>query len=303
MSRPTARPGTLSRLEHAPNNGRVSRPISTAKGSAPSQTQYLTAARLEHLTEVLSDRDREVLRFVHDSRFATGHQLVRRFWQTSDQASAGARAARRALKRLVDLRVLATLPRRIGGVRTGSQGLVYGTGRAGVRLLAARGVTGARLEVPGTLHLAHTLATTELVVRLDEAERAGDLEVIEVQPEPACWREFAGLGGARRVLKPDLFLRLGVGALEDRWMVEVDRGSESGRTLARKAAIYLEHYRSGREQHDHGTYPRVLWTAPDPERVAQIQSVLGAQPAEARRLHAVCAFDDAVGLLAREAAR
>jgi hypothetical protein len=301
MSRPIARPRTLSRAGRIPNGSRPSGLVSAAKGSAHLQTQYLTAARLGHLAGSLSDRDREVLRFVHGSRFATGHQLVRRFWRTSDQASAAARAARRALKRLVDLRVLTTLPRRIGGIRTGSQGLVYGAGRAGMRLLAARGVSGPRIEVPGTLHLAHTLATTELTVRLAEAERAGDLEVIEVQPEPACWRSFPGLSGARRMIKPDLFIRLGAGALEDRWMIEVDLGSESGRTLGRKATIYREHYQSGREQHDHGVYPRVLWTAPDAHRVAQIQSVLNAQPAEVRRLCSVRAFDDAVPFLAIEA--
>lgn len=301
MSRPVSRPGTLSRTGPIPSASRPSRAVSAAKGSVPHQTEYLTAARLGRLAESLSDRDRELLRFVHDSRFATGHQLVRRFWQTSDQASAAARNARRALKRLVDLRVLTTLQRRIGGLRTGSQGLVYGSGRAGVRLLATRGVTGPRTELPGTLHLSHTLATTELVVRLAEAERDGGLEVIAVQQEPACWRSFPAAGGAPRAIKPDLFLRLGAGALEDRWMVEVDLGSESGRTLARKAAIYREHYQSGREQHDHGVYPRVLWTAPDAQRVEQIQSVLDAQPAEVRRLNSVRAFDDAVRFLATEA--
>jgi hypothetical protein len=301
VSRPVARPRGLSHAVQIPSTSRASSPVSAAKGSALPQTQYLTAARLHSLLESLSDRDREVLRFVHDSRFATGHQLVRHFWQTSDQASAGARAARRALKRLVDRRVLTTLPRRIGGIRTGSQGLVYGTGRAGVRLLAVQGVAESRVDVPGTLHLTHTLATTELAVRLAEAERAGDVELIEVQQEPACWRSFPGAGGAARMLKPDLFIRLGAGALEDRWIVEVDLGSESGRTLARKAAIYLEHYRSGREQHEYGVYPRLLWTAPDRQRVAQIQSVLDAQPAEVRRLCVVRAFDEAVPFLATEA--
>jgi hypothetical protein len=179
--------------------------------------------------------------------------------------------------------------------------LVYGIGRAGARLLAVRGVAGARVELPGTLHLSHTLTTTELVVRLAQAELSGELEVIEVQQEPACWRSFPGAGGAARALKPDLFIRLGAGALEDRWMVEVDLGSESGRTLARKAGIYREHYQSGREQHEYGVYPRVLWTAPDRQRAEQIQSVLDAQPAEVRRLCAVRAFDDAVPFLATEA--
>jgi Replication-relaxation len=196
--------------------------------------------------------------------------------------------------------VLTTLPRRIGGVRTGSQGLVYGTGRAGARLLAIRGIQGVRIDLPGTLHLSHALTTTEFAVRLFEAERTGDLELLEqIQQEPDCWRSFPGAGGARRVLKPDLFVRLGAGALEDRWMIEVDLGSESGRTLARKAAIYQEHYQSGREQHDHGVYPRILWTAPDARRAAQIQSVLDAQPL--KRLCSVRTFEDAVNFLAAEA--
>ena len=147
MSRPIARPETLSRRGRKPNNCGPSQLGSTAKGSALPQT-HLTGARLEQLAGSLSVRDREVLRFVHDSRFATGHQLVRRFWRTSDQASAGARAARRVLKRLVDLRVLTTLPRRIGGIRTGSQGLIYRTGRAGVRLLAIRASADLALKCP-----------------------------------------------------------------------------------------------------------------------------------------------------------
>jgi Replication-relaxation len=302
MSRPIARPGALSAPGQIPRNGGPSRRSSAAKGSAPQQTQYLTAARLEALAESLSDSDRAVLRFVHDSRFATGHQLLRRIWHSSDQGSAVARAARRALKRLVDQRVLATLPRRIGGVRTGSQGLIYATGLAGARLLAVRGVSGPRVDLPGTLHLSHTLATTELVVRLGEAERSVGLEIIEVQQEPLCWRPFPGAGGAARVLKPDLFVRLGAGALEDRWIVEVDLGSESGRTLARKATLYRDHYRSGREQHAHGVYPRVLWTAPDDERAAQIRAVLDAQPEELTRLCSVRRFDEATDFLAKEAA-
>lgn len=91
--------------------------------------------------------------------------------------------------------------------------------------------------------LAHTLATTELAVRLREASRDGVLDLIEVQQEPLCWRGYLGPGASRRMLKPDMFVRIGAGALEDRYMVEVDLASESGRTIARKAAAYLEHYR------------------------------------------------------------
>ena len=307
MTRPVARPGTLSQSTAVARAGAASGGFSTPKGSVSSQSFYLTADRLHQVAAELSDRDRELLSFVHESRFASGQQLVRAFWQTTDPMSSRARAGRRALKRLTGWRVLETLSRRIGGIRTGSEGLVYRVGRAGTRLLAARGIYGPRVEAPGTLHLAHTLETTELALRLLEAARAGALELIEAQQEPRCWRSYPGVGGVQRTLKPDLFVRVGVGAasagdhLEDRWAIEVDLASESGRTIARKAGRYLEHYRSGREQREHGTYPRVLWAVPDQQRAGQITGVLDRQPAEARRLFTVCLLDQVVDLLAREA--
>jgi hypothetical protein len=308
VTRPVDRPGTLSAPAGNPGAGAGYPRISTPKGSVFRQSLYLTADRLYQISREMSERDVAALRFVHDSRFASGQQLTRAFWLTGDPESNAARAGRRALKRLTDWRVLERLPRRIGGRRTGSDGFVYHVGRAGVRLLAARGIHGPRVEVPGTLHLVHTLATTELALRLREADRDGTLECIEVQQEPACWRRFPGPMGARRVLKPDLFLRIAAAgvegaaeALEDRWLVEIDLSSEAGRTIAGKAGVYLEHYRSGREQHDHGTYPRVVWLAPDERRVEQIRQVLKRQPAEARRLFTVCLFEDAIQLLATEA--
>ncbi|MGO9760453.1 MAG: replication-relaxation family protein [Solirubrobacteraceae bacterium] len=248
----------------------------------------------------MSDLDWQLLGFVHDGRLASGQQIIRALWQTDNAQSARARAGRRTLKRLTDWRVLQVLPRHIAGMR-GSAGSVYYTGRAGVRLLAARGIHGPRVEIPGTLHLAHTLATTELALRLREADRDGLLELIEVQQEPVCWRRYPAGMGAQKVLKPDLFIRIGAGSQEDRWMAEVDLGSESGRTIARKLALYAQHYRSGREQHQHRVYPRVLWLVPDERRERQIRDVLARQPTGTQRLFTVCRFDDTIGLLATEA--
>jgi hypothetical protein len=249
----------------------------------------------------MDDRDQAVLRFVHEGRFATGAQLLRAFWFTSDRDTATARAGRRTLKRLADQRVLERLPRRIGGRRTGSDGFVYRVGRAGTRLLAARGVYGPRTETPGALHLEHTLASTELVLRLMEAERRGELELIETQQEPVCWRPYTGGMGARRTLKPDAFVRIGAGRHEDRWFLEIDLASEGGRTIARKAAVYLEHYRAGTEQKSTGAYPRVLWLVPDHDRAEQLAGILERQPAEAKRLFVVRRFDEAVAFMAAEA--
>lgn len=302
--RPVTRPGPPSQRGANPRVGAASREFLTANGSVPPPSPpYLTPGRLHQISRSLSDQDWQLLGFVHDGRFATGAQLIRAFWQTSDPQSAAARRGRRALKRLTDRQVLQTLPRRVSGMR-GSAGLVYYTGRAGVRLLAARGIVGPRVETPGTLHLAHTLATTELALLLKEADRDGNLDLIEVQQEPVCWRSYPALFASERTLKPDLFIRVGAGAggkQEDRWFAEVDLGSESGRTIARKAALYSEHYRAGSEQQTSGVYPRVLWTVPDERRAEQARSVLHRQGTEIRRLFTVCRFDDVVALLATEA--
>jgi Replication-relaxation len=302
--RPAMRPGHASPARPNPRSGAVSGAFSTADGCVPAPPlSYLTPARLHQTSRSLSNLDWQLASFVHESRFASGAQLIRAFWRTRDATSNAARRGRRALKRLVDARVLATLPQHVSGMR-GQAGLVYYTGRAGTRLLSDRGITGPRVEMPGTLHLAHTLATTELALRLAEADRDGTLGLIEVQQEPACWRTYPVVFAPARTLKPDLFIRVAAGQRgeqEDRWLVEIDLGSCSARTIARKASAYGEHYRSGIEQDRHGVYPRVVWLVPDAARAQQIERVLHRQPAGTRRLFTVRPFDEATSYLAMEA--
>jgi hypothetical protein len=228
--------------------------------------------------------------------------LERLFWSKGELESR-ARQARRALRRLAEWRILDRQPRSVGGRRAGSRGYIYSLGPAGVRLLDREsGVRVRCLGVPGDRFVAHVLSCTELVVRMEEAARRGDLELIEApQTEPECWRSFlAGFGG-RVVLRPDLFVRIGAGTLEDRWFVEVDMATEASGTLTAKFKRYLAHYRSGREQHEHGIYPRVLWAVPHGRRAAQVGEVLRRQPVEAQRLLSVCLLDEVVQRLSEEA--
>ena len=61
-----------------------------------------------------------------------------------------------------------------------------------------------RRREPSDEFLDHTLAIAQLAVDLHSVARAGDIELIEVEPEPECWRRFtAGLEGVQ-ILKPDL---------------------------------------------------------------------------------------------------
>ena len=181
-----------------------------------------------------------------------------------------------AVWRLEGWRIVDRLPRRVGGVRGGSASLVYAVGPAGRRLLdEIRARKLRRLGTPGDRHVAHTLAITELVVRLHEADLGGELDLVQLQTEPACWREFlGGLLATRVVLKPDLFARVGAGAFEDRYFIELDLGTEHIATLIGKAKRYLAYYRSGEEQSRHEVFPRVVWTVPDRRRAEEVAEAL-----------------------------
>src|ERR1700704_2530 len=96
--------------------------------------RYLTAARLRELAPKLTESDLAVLKQVSDLRFVSGDQLARQFFADGGDPAVSARAARRALLRLVRLGALARLPRQVGGVRSGSAGFVYHLGLGGQRL-------------------------------------------------------------------------------------------------------------------------------------------------------------------------
>jgi len=303
VRRPAGLPVALSPEPESGCIGTASAQFSPPNDSASLRPNYVTADRLFRIAAEMSELDWTVLSFISAVRLATGKQLGRRFWRAAREGdSAEARAARRALARLARHRVLDPLPRRIGGKRAGSAAIVFRVGVAGVKLLAQRGFQPRRLDAPGALYVAHTLACTELVVELHEADQAGELECIEVQSEPTCWRGFLGPGAARLVLKPDLFVRVGAGsASEDRWMVEIDLATEASGTLRTKAARYVAHYRSGSEQAEHGVYPRVLWAVPNEHRSGQVKDALRSLPDEATRLFTVCLLGEAVAFLAAEA--
>jgi Replication-relaxation len=273
-----------------------------AKSDAPQGRSRVSVRQLDSLESLLTDYDRAVIGLIGGVRLATGRQIARRLWASQMPTDSKAWAARRTLWRLEDSRIIERLPRRIGGVRAGSASLVYGLGPVGRRLLARQGMQLRRLGNPGERYVRHTLAITELVVQLHEAMLRGELDLIELQTEPACWRGFlSGLLATRVILKPDLFVRIGAGALEDRWWIEVDLATESQATITSKAKRYLAYYRSGEEQDRHGIFPRTIWAVPDRQRAEQVAEALHDLPAGARRLFVVWLYDEVVGRLAAEA--
>ncbi|MGH3264016.1 MAG: replication-relaxation family protein, partial [Trebonia sp.] len=149
---------------------------------------------------------------------------------------------------------------------------------------------------PTRLFTEHTLSVGDVVVALTLAARRGQCELIGCQAEPRCWREFSGVSG-RSAIKPDLFVALGVGEYEERWFIEVDRGTEHVPTLLRKCRLYSAYYATGIEQARHGVFPRVCFIVPDDERSKRLAEAVAADRRLTAELFTVTTTEHAVPTL------
>lgn len=262
-------------------------------GTPVGTTARVTARRVARLHRDLTDRERSVLTTLARVKVATAPQLQR--LHLHDVPSA-ARQCRRLLARLAEHRLVARLDRSALGVR-GSAGWVYALDAAGQRLVQTDSRRYRRPYTPGPLFLRHQLAVTELAVRLVEAERRGEVEVMAFVTEPDCWRGFAEPGGSRLALKPDAFARLGLPGFEDSWFIEVDLGTEAPVTLARKFDAYRRYWLSNTEQQRHGVFPFVLWLVPNSRRYQQVVEVAAQQASDSWQLHRIALFEDAIAVL------
>lgn len=249
-------------------------------------------AQVRELAERLTPTEAAVLATLANLRLATGGQLTRLHFATRPSA---ADQARRLLRRMVELRLLTRLDRTIGGIRAGSQAYVYALDVVGQRLTSPK--RPRRPSTPGRTFLAHSLAVSEWYVRLSEAARSGRLDLLEFTGEPGCWRSFNGPGGGRLTLKPDAFVRLGLGPFEDRWFLEVDRATEGSRALSAKATLYRRYWQSGLELALGPVFPRTLWIVPSEARKAVLVDVLAAQPSEAWPLFQIATEANALAVL------
>jgi Replication-relaxation len=263
--------------------------------------RYLTRAALRELEAKLTVRDLAILQQVADLRFVSGSQLTRLHFGDSDDPAANARAARRALLRLVRLGALERLPRPVGGVRSGSAGFVYYLGLGGQALAASHGWQperrGRRSLTPGTLFVRHALQVSELHTQLVEADRSRSVELLALNAEPACWRSWGGSGNLRQILKPDSYVQLGVGDYEDSYFIEVDQATEGSRAIERQLQLYAGYYQSGAEQKRRGVFPISLWLAPTLERASVIADCVQRLPTSEHELFRVARFDDALNLM------
>ncbi len=244
------------------------------------------AARAEAIIDSLVDREIAIVSDVGRLRLMSGAQLRRLHF---DPSISGQRHGRRVLTSLTNRRVLARLPRSIGGKRSGSAGYVYTLDLVGQRLLNP--ATDVRRPwIPSEPFVKHAAMVSECYTQLVEATGEGRLELLGFDGEPTCWRTFIGRRGTRRTLKPDGFIRLGLGQYEDRWFLECDRSTEDIPRILRKCHTYGQYWLTGKE----AVYPRVLWVANRAGRAAALTRALDELPKEHQQLFAVCETHDFV---------
>jgi hypothetical protein len=256
-------------------------------------------AKAAHARRLLSERELDVLRQVERMRFLTARQIESLVFHEHASPLTAARICRRVLERLTRGGMLRRLERRIGGVHAGSASYVYRLGTVGYRVLHDESLRG-RLREPSEKSLAHTLEVAQVVVDLSREARSGAVELMEVEPEPDCWRRLSlGLEGSL-VLKPDLAVALRSGDYEYHWFVELDRATHSAASVVRKCELYQRYWAAGAEQDARGLFPQVLFITPGARR----QALLAREIGRARRLRgdlfAVCAADEAIAVLTGE---
>jgi hypothetical protein len=295
-------PFTVVRRGFSANNARGScLPLGVRFLAWGSLVSRVSLPHLVALAEGMPARDRLVIETVARLTLVSGGQLADLLFGEIPRPVTRHRRARRVLARLVGERLLDQLERRRGGVRGGSSSWVYGLGPAGRRLVAywaGEGLPRSRgTHEPGAAWSAHTLAVSDLYVQLRQAERAGRLELIAFDAEPACWRSYTRLGGAAGVLKPDAYVEVGSGDWIDSFFIEVDLASERRGQLARQHYAYSEYFRAGVEQARTGVFPGVLWLVPDAKRAGLLNDIERRLPEQVRRLFTVATFERAPEVL------
>jgi hypothetical protein len=257
----------------------------------------VTLAAAERIAAHLSERDWHLVRELRKTRVATGNQLTRLLFDDLSPHTRD-RVRRRVLARLADRQVVAVLERQIGGVRAGSSGAVYTLGVAGQRLAQIDAASTDELPrirrpwTPSALFLNHSLAVTELYVRLVERSRSAPFKVSGFETEPACWWPN-GWGG---FVKPDALVMLSTARYDELVWLEVDRGTESLPTIKRKLLDYVDFVEGG-QLGPRDAVPYVVITTPDEQRRSAVRQLVDVLPNVPDGLFSVVTFEEAADFL------
>ena len=245
----------------------------------------------------LTTQDIQILYFLNQARYTTTSQLARLFYSDSDKPETAIRRANFTAQRLLKAGLVSHLKRRIGGVRKGSASYVWQITFQGLKLLKGQDETIVlrykNHYEPSQHHVEHTLAVTEIFIKTMETVRnSKKLSLEAFSFEPNSWRSYQKLSGLGMTLKPDAYLELVSQEYEDHYFIELDRSTESLARIVNTCKKYIEYYRSGVEQRQHGVFPFVLWIVPDDKRKPAISKAIQTELYNFWELFTVITLDD-----------
>ena len=260
-----------------------------------------TPYRLRELLDQLTERDLRILDDLERFRLlSTDHVRRLQFGEGHVSQSAAVRGTVRVLGRLETGGFIARLTRRVGGPVRGSSATVWQLTATGERLQRARrgDAIRRRYQEPSPHFTRHTLAISELGVRLTERARGGDVSLLELKPEPSSWRSFTNALGALAWVRPDLFVVTADATTESHSWVEVDLGTEHLPTVLRKCAVYQRYFATGLEQAARDVFPLVVWMVPTERRAASLRRAIAAERSLDASLFVVTTNEDVLEVLA-----
>lgn len=251
------------------------------------------------LLELLTDRDLLILKDLEQLRLLSTRQIQRLRFDQHISMSSATRTTVRVLTRLEGHGLLTRLARRVGGPLRGSAATVWQLASTGERLL--RHINGGqarrRYVEPSHRFSAHTVAVADIAIALMEADRSNRLDLLELQAEPDCWRDYTTAAGALEWLKPDLYVVTADDSFETHSFVEVDLATEHLPAILRKCQTYQRYFQSGAEQQRHDLFPAVLWLTTSDTRAQGILAAIHAEPSLNASLFQATRRDDPLALI------
>jgi len=229
----------------------------------PSRRTASTSGYTAHLATRLTERDRWLVRMLHEHRVLTTHQIAEMAWPSE-------RAANMRLLRLYQWRVI---DRFQPFVTYGSAPMHYVLDVVGASLLARENGIEPRdldyrhdraLGIAYSLHLAHTVGTNGFFSTLVAHSRRPDAtgRLITWWSDARCTRHFGD------IVRPDAYAIWRDHSTAVEWFLEFDFGTERPDRVARKLVNYAKLAATT------GIITPVLFWVPTVDREARVRRAL-----------------------------
>lgn len=268
---------------------------------------YISKGRLADIYERTTKREFDILVLLNDAKFMTTDQARRWFFAKNLNELSAKRAVNRTMKKLETEKLIAKLPRRIGGYVKenygGSAISVWKLTETGYKLLRLKNPklpASRRHRIEGKpLFLEHDLGVMGVATAFREMEYSRKISQLKMEFEPKCWRGFINAGESV-VLKPDLYARFVNGGYEESYFLEIDLATEPIQRIFAKCQTYVSYFNSGIEEKTTGLTPYIVWIVPDDKREEQIMKLFREKMPEASVLFQVIVKEELKTLVVGE---